>query len=111
MFVLDCATPCKFLGNSENESQLVDAEKTPVNNTFISEKTEENNTRKAPATCCAVCNAEMSQTSTKFRIDGWKGTDQKLADDDSGEVLAVIVYLCPICGKIDFRADEKLNKN
>ena len=116
MFVLDCATPCRFLGGTENEPQQVDAEKTKVDSTFINEeKPEEDKTKNASVTFCSLCNVEMSQTRTKFRIDGWEGSNQKLADDDSGklgeEVLPVIVYLCPKCGKIDFRADEKLNKN
>ena len=57
----------------------------------------------------------MLQTRTKLRISGWEGSNQKLADDDTEklgeEFLNVIVYLCPKCGKIEFRADEKLKKN
>jgi len=53
----------------------------------------------------------MSQTRTKFRINGWEGLHPKLTGDDLGErgeeLLPVIVYLCPKCGKIEFRADEK----
>ncbi len=53
----------------------------------------------------------MSQTRTEFKIEGWEGANQKLADQDSGKlgekVLPVIVYLCPKCGKIDFRATRK----
>jgi len=114
---LDCATPCRFLGNFGNEPQQIDAEKTQTNNTLISDKKpeEEDKTRNATVTCCSLCNVEMSQTRTKFRIDGWEGSHQKLADDNLGklgkEVLPAIVYLCPKCGKIDFRADEKLKKN
>jgi Zn finger protein HypA/HybF involved in hydrogenase expression len=43
----------------------------------------------------------MSQVRTKFRIDRC----------EEEEELPVIVYLCPKCGKIDLKADEKLNKN
>ena len=111
LFILDCATPCRFLGNIENESQQIDTEKTEIDSTFISnEKTEVDHSKNA-IVYCSLCNVEMSQTRTKFRIDGWEETHQKLADDDSWklgeEVLPVIVYLCPKCGKIDFRADEK----
>jgi len=116
MFILECATPCRFLGNTENDSSPIEVEKTKAENTFINDiKTEKDQTKNAPVPCCSLCNVEMSQTRTKFRINGWEGSNQKLADDDSGklgeELLPVIVYLCPKCGKIDLRADEKPNKN
>ena len=115
MFVLDCANPCRFLGGYENEPQQVDAEKTKINSSVISEeKNEVNKTENASVAFCALCNVEMSQTKTKFKIEGWKESNQKVDGDDSArfgaEVLSAIVYLCPKCGKIDFRADEKLIK-
>jgi hypothetical protein len=112
MFVLDCATPCRFLGNIENEPQQIDAEKTQTNTTPTSdEKTEEDTTKNAPVTCCSLCNVEMSQTKTMLRINGWKGSKQKFGKVDSEEVLPVIICLCPKCGKIDLRADQRLNQN
>ena len=116
LFRRECAINCRFLGNIENESQQIGAEKTEADSAFINDKkTEVDQTENATVTCCSLCNVEMSQTKTMFRINGWEGSYQKLADDNSGkleeELLPVIVYLCPKCGKIDFRADEKLNKN
>jgi hypothetical protein len=116
MFVLDCATPCRFLGNTENGPPQKEAKKTEIDITFNGDKNnEEDKTENTPVTCCSSCNVQMSQTRTKFRIDGWEGANQKFAANDSTrfgeEILPVIVYLCPKCGKIDFKADEKLNKN
>jgi hypothetical protein len=115
MFVLDCANPCRFLGGYENEPQEVDAEKTKINISEINKEIAEvDKTENASVTFCSLCNVEMSQAKTKFKIDGWEESNQKLDGDDSvrfgAEVLPVIVYLCPKCGKIDFRADEKLIK-
>jgi hypothetical protein len=115
MFVLDCANPCRFLGGYENETIQVDSEKSKINSSVISEeKTEVSKTENASVTFCSLCNVEMSQTKTKFNIDGWKESNQKLNGNDSvrlgAEVLPVIVYLCSKCGKITFRADEKLIK-
>ena len=115
MFVLDCANPCRFLGGYENEPQQVNAEKTKINSSLISEeKTEVNKTENASVTCCSLCNVEMSKTRTSLKIDGWEEPNQKLGNGNSlrfgAEVLPVILYLCPKCGKIDFRADEKLIK-
>ena len=97
LFRRKCAINCRFLGNIENESQQIGTEKTEVDNT-----------KNAPVTCCSLCNVKMSQTKTKFRITGWEGSDQKLADDDSGklgdELLPAIIYLCPKCGRIEFSA-------
>ena len=114
--IRECAIKCKFLGNIENESSPLEAEKTEAESTFNDDKkTEAYSAKNAPVTCCSLCNVEMSQTRTKFRINGWEGLHPKLTGDDSGklgeEELPVIVYLCPQCGKIEFKADEKLNKN
>jgi len=109
----ECAISCKYLGKNENESALVDAEKTNAESTFDDDKeTEVNQTKNSTVACCSSCNVEMSQTKTKFRIDGWKGLHPKLPGDDAGEeFLSAIVYLCPQCGKIEFRANEELNRN
>jgi predicted RNA-binding Zn-ribbon protein involved in translation (DUF1610 family) len=114
MFVLDCANPCRFLGGYKNEPQQINSEKSKINSSEISEeKQEERKTENSPVTFCSSCNVEMSQTMTKFTIDGWEKSGHNLGDNSSRlgtKVLPVIVYLCPKCGKIDFRADEKLIK-
>jgi hypothetical protein len=112
----ECAVKCRFLGNIENESSPLEAEKTEAEITFNNDKkTEAYPAKNAPVTCCSLCNVAMAQTRTKFRIDGWEGLHPKLTDEDSGklgeELLPVIVYVCPQCGKIEFRADEEVNKN
>ena len=116
MLVLDCATPCRFLGNSENGPPQKEAEKTQIDNTFASDKkSEEDRTENTLINWCSSCNVKMSKTRTNFRINGWEGIKQKFADNDSArlgeEILPVIVYLCPKCGKIDLKADNELNKN
>lgn len=110
MFVLDCATPCRFLGGNENEPQPVDVEKNCVDRTTINEgKLEEKTNKEYPALCCSVCNIEMSKARTKIRIDEWEEPNQKSAEINME--LPAIVYLCPKCGKIDLRVDEKLKRN
>ncbi len=116
MFVFNCATPCRFLGKGESELNQIDSEKTRIENISISEqKPEELKTKNSPVTRCLLCDVEMSQARTKFKIEGLERSGQELSEDDSGqlekEVLPVIVYLCPKCGKIEFKADEKLSKD
>ena len=112
----ECAIKCRFLGNIESESSSLEAEKTEAECIFNNDKKSEGHQAKnAPVTCCSFCNVEMAQTRTKLRIEGWGGLHPKLIGDDSGklgeELLSAIVYLCPQCGKIEFRADEEVNKN
>ena len=107
MFVLDCETPCRFLGNSENESQQIDAERNSIYRSISNDIPEENKTENVPVTFCSLCNIEMSQTMTRFKIEGCKGQNQKICE----EVMSVIVCICPKCGKIDLRAGEKVNEN
>ena len=116
MYVLDCATPCRFLGDNGNVSSPIEVEKTAVETTLSNDdKNKEDQTENTIVPCCSFCNVEMSKTRTEFKIEGWEGLYQKSANDDLGkcrkEVLPVIVYLCPKCGKIDLKVDEKLNKN
>lgn len=115
MFVMDCATPCRFLGNIGNEPPQIGGEKIKIDDALVSdEKLEDDKAENTTVNYCTLCNVEMLQTRTKLRISGWEGPNQKLADDDTEklgeEFLNVIVYLCPKCGKIEFRADEKLKK-
>ena len=112
MFVFDCPNSCQFLGNVNNGSQQVANEKAEIKSTSTrNEKTEVDQDKNFTGYSCTLCNMEMSQARTKFRIDGWEGPNQKLSDDDTKklgeEVLSAIVFLCPKCGKIEFRSDEK----
>lgn len=97
----ECVISCRFLGNMENQVSSAQAE-----NTFNHDKTtEEPHTKNAPAICCSLCNVEMSQARTKLRIDGWEGPRSN--DGALGEEFPVRVYLCPQCGKIEFKADKE----
>jgi hypothetical protein len=117
MFVLNCASPCQLAGNSENDLQQSDNKVTPTNNTAVTEQKpkEELKTEKAPVICCEICNNEMLQTRTKFTIEATKDKSQKTAKNNSwplsGDKLPVIVYVCPKCGKIDLKVEEKQDKN
>ena len=75
MFVLDCSTPCQFLGSNENVPLKIDYKENSVDNPTVSkQKPEEDKTETTAATYCSECHLEMSQTRTKLAIDGWKGT-------------------------------------
>lgn len=115
LFVLGCATPCRFLGNAENSSSPIEVEKIDVESKGKDDnKIKEYQPEKATGPCCSLCDVEMSQTQTEFRIDGRERLPQS-ADNSLGklgkDVLPIIVYFCPKCGKIDLKVDEKPSKH
>jgi hypothetical protein len=106
----ECAISCKFLGKTENQRSTVETEKTVAQSTVSDDKKlDVPQTEKVSAVCCALCNVEMAHAKTKFKIDGWKGPEPN-CDLTFGEELPVTVYLCPICGKIEFKAEERASK-
>ena len=111
MFVLGCATPCQFAGDSENEPQQINNKVTSINNAAVAEQKpkEEDKKENATVTCCCTCNIEMMQSRTKVVLD------EKTANHNLKQLgvkeLPVIVYICPKCGKIDLKVEEKLDKN
>ena len=106
----ECAVSCKFLGNTENQRASVEVEKLAQSTVNPETKPEVAQTPKAQAVCCSLCNVEMSMGKTKFKIDGWEGPPLNGDLGKFGEELPVTVYLCPICGKIEFKADERASK-
>lgn len=107
----ECAISCKFLGNIENQHASIEIEKPVVQSTVnLDTKPEVAQPGKAPVVCCSLCNVEMSQAKTKFRIDGWEGPQPNENSGACVEELPVWIYLCPSCGKIEFKADERASK-
>jgi len=114
MFVMDCATPCRFLGSYGNASHQNEPEKIKVDNSVENDAKLEEKLERTQAAFCFLCNVEMMQTRTTLRISGWENPNQKTAGDVSeklDEDFKMIIYLCPQCGKVEFKADEKIKKN
>jgi len=107
--ISECTIKCRYLGNPQNEPSRIEPDKLEAMSTSkIDEKAEADKIEKVPVGC-SFCNIEMSQTKTKFKINGWEGPPPKLSGDDSSELgqeLPAIVYCCPRCGKIEFRTDD-----
>jgi len=107
----ECTISCNFLGNTENQCSVVEIEK-PVAQSAVNAgtKPEVAQTKQNPTMYCSLCNIEMSQGKTKFKIDEWVGPQPNENSGTCIEELPVWVYLCPSCGKIDFKADERASK-
>jgi hypothetical protein len=108
----ECTISCKYLGATDNTS-APHAEEAPkpaaeMNHTVENtKKIEANPTSGVPVTYCSACNVEMSPKRTRLRIDGDNTQPKQFGDYSSQteEHLAVLVYLCPCCGRIEFKAD------
>ncbi len=101
----ECVTPCKFLGNIEPDSPAIEAKKAEAENVLRDDKKPEKYKDRNAQVTCSECYIEMSQAKTKFNINEWEGLNPKFVGDSGklGEELHVIVYICPQCGKIEFR--------
>jgi hypothetical protein len=102
----DCLIKCKFLGNTENDFRPTENEKATDEVTRTETKTQTSTSKETPF-FCSSCSGEMSQAKTQFKVNNWKGLNPQLASEglDKSEMLSAIVYLCPQCGKIEFKAD------
>lgn len=62
---------------------------------------------------CPLCNSKMHSSKMNIRVGGWQGVTKVLhpAIDLMGEIgeelLPVIIYVCPNCGKLEIIAQEK----
>jgi hypothetical protein len=107
----ECAISCKFLGATNTTAPTpVEAPKpatTPIQQTHKNADTKE--AKGIPTTYCTSCNVEMAPKKAKLRLDESDNVQSKQFGDytpQDQEALSVIVYLCPLCGKIEFKANR-----
>lgn len=100
----ECTIRCNYLGQIKGDIPIqVETEK------IIQENNNKNLNEKEAnlVTYCSLCNIEMSQGKTIFNIENWKGPNPKSNSDPN--LLPVTIYLCPKCGKIEFKLEQKEN--
>ena len=97
-----------FWGTPKISAQRLSLEKPVAQSTVnLDTKPEVAQTPKAQAMCCSLCNVEMSQGKTKFKIDGWEGPQPNGDLGKFGEELPVTVYLCPNVAKSNLRLKKE----
>jgi hypothetical protein len=106
----ECTISCKYLGTTENQPKPQPQEtvkpqpETPKPET----KTEPANiATNVPASYCTSCNVEMTPRKAKLKLDPAEEAQSKQFGDYTPQTednLPVIVYLCPLCGRVEFRA-------
>jgi predicted RNA-binding Zn-ribbon protein involved in translation (DUF1610 family) len=101
---------CKFLGSSNNTAQVHAETETPKPTTIptSTNKPDEPTTQAMPTNYCTSCNVEMTPKKAKLTLDNAKTPSKQFGDytPQAEETLPVIVYLCPLCGKIEFKANR-----
>jgi hypothetical protein len=100
---MQCGICCKYLGNLNSAYVPVEPEKAPTERSIEeSKELKEAQIGNSQLQYCLDCNVELSQAKTELRVKKWKGQKPTMLNAD---MLPIIVYLCPICGKIQFKAD------
>lgn len=104
----ECTISCKYLGSVGNQPIQHD---TPRPQQKPSPETKAaapaNSTKNYPVAYCNSCNVEMSPKSAKLKLEDCETERPKQFGDytpQPEEFMSVIVYLCPLCGKIEFRS-------
>lgn len=98
-----CAISCKYLGNLGMAYVPVGLERTQTPDLLDEPKeTQQTQLVNNQAEYCVTCKVEMSESKTELRVGSWTGHKPTMPSVD---MLPVVVYLCPQCGKIELRAD------
>ncbi|MCL2288964.1 MAG: hypothetical protein FWC33_07345 [Candidatus Bathyarchaeota archaeon] len=102
LFRSQCATSCKYLGQYGNhfEPQTMTDNMSP--DAVQESKDGASQFENVLVVFCFSCKTEMIYAKTQFTVDNWKGKSPLMFSD---KVLSVTVFLCPQCGKIEFKAD------
>lgn len=107
----ECSISCKYLGAGDDANSAqpkIENPPPPICPAPTSQSSETKATASIPAVYCASCNIEMGAKKSKLKLEGDIAAPKHFGDytPQVEEALPVIVYLCPLCGKIEFRANR-----
>jgi hypothetical protein len=107
----ECVISCKFLGSTNNTPQVraeTEAPKLTTTPTPINKPNDPIEAKTIPAGYCTSCNVEMTPKKAKLNLDVGQIASKQFGDytPQAEETLSVIVYLCPLCGKIEFKTNR-----
>lgn len=101
----ECTISCKYLGTTENQPKPQETQKPQPETPKPQPKPAPVSTAKnVPVAYCTSCNVEMTPKKAKLRIDPEDNKQFGEYTPQAEDNLPVIVYLCPLCGRIEFRA-------
>jgi hypothetical protein len=107
----ECTISCKYLGTTENQPKPQETPKPQPTAPTPEPKTAPlaNTAKNVPVAYCTSCNIEMTPRKAKLKLDSAEDNQPKQFGEFTPQIedtLAVIVYLCPLCGRIEFRASK-----
>lgn len=106
----ECVISCKFLGSTDGTTQVraEPASPKPAATPIATQKPDEPTTKALPTNYCTSCNVEMTPKKAKLTLENDQPSSKQFGDytPQVEETLPVIVYLCPLCGKIEFKANR-----
>lgn len=105
----ECIISCKYLGSIENQPIQLESPKPQEIKPIPKPKAAApaSSTKNFPAVYCTSCNVEMSPKNAKLKLEDSETEHPKQLGDYTPrpeEVMPVIIYLCPLCGRIEFRS-------
>jgi hypothetical protein len=86
-----CEISCNVLVDNKSEPRNIQPENSSEDN-------------KLQVLKCPLCDSKMLHSKMNLRAGGWEGMARALPLE---ELLPVIIYVCPKCGKLEFIAQEK----
>lgn len=104
----ECTISCKYLGTDENKPKPQETPKPQPETPKPEPKTPPpaNTAKNVPLAYCTSCNVEMAPKKAKLRLDPEDNKQFGEYTPQTEDNLPVIVYLCPLCGRIEFRASK-----
>lgn len=106
----ECIISCKYLGTVENQPKPQETTKPQPETPMPQQKTAQTTPviapKNVPVAYCTSCNVEMTPKKAKLRLDPEDNKQFGEYTPQTEDNLPVIVYLCPLCGRIEFRATK-----
>lgn len=99
-----CTISCRYLGGQTDAFLEQKTEPVPER-PITADKTIDAGASKfenVPVSFCFSCNVETAWANTTLNVDRWRGPKTSL---DDCKALPLAVYVCPKCGRIEFKAD------
>lgn len=107
----ECTISCKYLGATDHANPTQPKIENPPLPTQSATANLPSETKAAPDTSaayCTSCNVEMGAKKARLKLEADTPVPRHFGDYalPIEEALSVIVYLCPLCGRIEFRANR-----